>query len=101
MLVRVSVVGGPSERKLPARALQEVSYAQMFFCKLVMKYVVSICFFHGQENSDLFFINLKINGKKMVRVVLFSVRMYYDQAKVQICEFVVIVVIIDSLMPQN
>lgn len=64
MLVRVSVVGGPSERKLPARALQEVSCAQIFFCQLVMKYAVAICFFRGQENSDLVFINLKINGKE-------------------------------------
>lgn len=30
VLVRVGVVGGPSERKLPARALQEVSCAQNF-----------------------------------------------------------------------
>ena len=30
MLVRVSVVGGPSERKLPPRSLQEVSSALLF-----------------------------------------------------------------------
>lgn len=35
MLVRVSVVGGPSERKLPPRALQEVGYALAFHPNLV------------------------------------------------------------------
>lgn len=38
VLVRVSVVGGPSERKLPPRALQEVSYALLFICNLVLNW---------------------------------------------------------------
>lgn len=33
VLVRIAVLGGPSERKLPARALQEVSCSQKAFCK--------------------------------------------------------------------
>ena len=38
VLVRVCVVGGPSERKLPPRALQEVSDVFLFYCNPILNW---------------------------------------------------------------
>ena len=61
MLVRVSVVGGPSERKLPPRALQEVSSAFHSFrpglnLELV-QFILQVKSVSAQKKSRISFID--------------------------------------------
>lgn len=66
MLVRVSVVGGPSERRLPPRDLQEVSSA-LNCTELVILFHMLIGLLLPLKNFFCFFVLYKLKAQLVLQ----------------------------------